>query len=191
MSGSRWSDAGAPRGADYDARWSAMAARGESVHGEADLVAAMQPDTVLDAGCGTGRVAIELASRGIDVVGVDLDQPMLDEARRKAPQLEWVLGDLSTVSLERFFDVIVMAGNVMIFVTPGNETAVVANMARHLVEGGALVAGFQLTTPYSIERYDADCAAAGLMLERRTATWEGAAFVGGDYAVSVHRRPTS
>ena len=168
-----------------------MAARGESVHGEADLVAAMQPDTVLDAGCGTGRVAIELASRGIDVVGIDLDQPMLDEARRKAPQLEWVLGDLSTVSLARFFDVIVMAGNVMIFVTPGNETAVVANMARHLVEGGALVAGFQLTTPYSIDRYDADCAAAGLLLERRTATWEGAAFVGGDYAVSVHRRPTS
>jgi SAM-dependent methyltransferase len=193
MSGSesRWSGADAPKGGDYDARWAAMAASGQSIHGEADLVSRFQPDTVLDAGCGTGRVAIELANRGIDVVGVDLDQPMLDEARRKAPELEWVLGDLASVSLERFFDLIVMAGNVMIFVTPGNETAVVANMARHLVEGGALVAGFQLTTPYSIERYDADCAAAGLVLERRTATWDGAVFTGGEYAVSVHRRPTS
>jgi SAM-dependent methyltransferase len=191
MAGSRWSDTDAPKGDDYDARWSAMAARGEPVHGEADLVASLLPDTVLDAGCGTGRVAIELARRGIDVVGADLDQPMLEAARRKAPQLEWLHADLATLALERFFDVVVMAGNVMIFVTPGSEQAVVANMARHLVEGGALVAGFQLTTPYSLDRYDADCAAAGLVLEHRAATWGGAPFVGGDYAVSVHRRPTS
>jgi SAM-dependent methyltransferase len=191
MAGSRWSDTDAPKGDDYDARWSAMAARGEPVHGEADLVASLLPDTVLDAGCGTGRVAIELARRGIDVVGVDLDQPMLAAARRKAPQLEWVQADLATLALERFFDVVVMAGNVMIFVTPGSEQAVVANMARHLVEGGALVSGFQLTTRYSLERYDADCAAAGLVLEQRSATWGGAPFAGGDYAVSVHRRPTS
>jgi len=193
MSGSesRWSEADAPKGANYDARWAAMAASGQSIHGEADLVSRFQPDTVLDAGCGTGRVAIELAQRGIDVVGVDLDESMLAEARRKAPHLEWVNADLATVSLDRFFDLVVMAGNVMIFVTPGTEPAVVANMARHVVEGGALVAGFQLTTPYSIDRYDADCDAAGLVLERRLATWDGAPFDGGDYAVSVHRRPTS
>ena len=36
---------------------------------------------MLDAGCGTGRVAIELAARGFSVVGMDLDEAMLDTAR--------------------------------------------------------------------------------------------------------------
>jgi SAM-dependent methyltransferase len=192
MSGSRWSRADAPKGAEYDARWAALEARGRSVHGEADFVSRFRPDTVLDAGCGTGRVAIELATRGIDVVGVDLDEPMLAEARRKALQLDWRRGDLADVVLDRHFDVVVMAGNVMIFVTPGTERAVVDNMARHLCDGGALVAGFQLTTAYSLNRYDADCAAAGLVIENRYATWEAAPFAaGGDYAVSVHRRASS
>src|SRR5215213_6210872 len=141
MSGSRWS-ADAPKGAEYDARWAALEARGRSVHGEADFVSSYHPETVLDAGCGTGRVAIELAARGIDVVGVDLDEPMLAEARRKAPQLDWRRGDLANVVLDRRFDVVVMAGNVMIFVTPGTEHAVVDNMASHLRDGGALVSGF-------------------------------------------------
>ena len=67
--------------------WRALAAEGKSIHGEADLVCRFEPGSVLDAGCGTGRVAIELAARGIDVVGVDLDPAMLDHARLKAPSL--------------------------------------------------------------------------------------------------------
>ena len=87
----RWSGSDVPRGPDYDARWARLAAAGESVHGEADLVEALLRETggtrVLDAGCGTGRVAIELAARGFAVVGVDADPAMLSEARAKAPGL--------------------------------------------------------------------------------------------------------
>src|SRR5262245_37948055 len=72
---------------EYDARWERLAAAGGAVHGEADLIASLRPDAVLDAGCGTGRVAIELARRGIEVVGVDLDADMIEAARRKAPGL--------------------------------------------------------------------------------------------------------
>src|SRR5262245_63462530 len=93
--GSRWtSQDDVPRGDDYDARWRAMAASGQSIHGEADFICGLEPSSVLDAGCGTGRVAIELARRGIEVVGVDLDEPMLAAAREKAPDLEWHLADL-------------------------------------------------------------------------------------------------
>jgi SAM-dependent methyltransferase len=184
---SRWSAAaGVQRGADYDARWAEMAARGEAVHGEADRIAAYGPRSVLDAGCGTGRVAIELARRGLDVVGVDLDVRMLDEARAKAPELTWVLGDLVDVALGRTFDVVAMPGNVMIFVRPGTEAVVVANLARHVAPGGLLIAGFQLTGPYTLDAYDADCRAAGLDLVDRFATWEGDPYDGGAYAVSVH-----
>lgn len=188
---SRWSaEPTVQRGADYDERWARMAAAGRSVHGEADFVCRYEPDTVLDAGCGTGRVAIELAARGIDVVGVDLDAAMLAQARTKAPSLNWIDGSIETVSLDREFDVVVMAGNVMIFVRPGTESAVVANLAGHLAPEGVLISGFQLDRDYDLARYDADCAAAGLALVERFATWDGAPFVeGGGYAVSVHRRP--
>jgi SAM-dependent methyltransferase len=185
---SRWSaSTGVQRGADYDARWAALAASGQSIHGEADRIERYSPGTVLDAGCGTGRVATELARRGIDVVGVDLDPPMLAAAREKAPDLHWVQADLVTVDLGRTFDVVAMPGNVMIFLHPGTEPAVVANLARHVAADGFLVAGFQLGRGYDLAGYDRDCAAAGLELVERTATWEGDPFDGGDYAVSVHR----
>lgn len=181
---------GVQRGSEYDARWEAMAARGESVHGEADFVQRLHPRSVLDAGCGTGRVAIELARRGIEAVGVDLDDAMLNVARSKAPDLVWVTADLVDVRLHRTFDVVVMPGNVMVFVDPGTERAVVANMADHVAPEGHLVAGFQLDRGYPLARYDDDCTAAGLVLESRFSTWDGDPWVpAGKYAVSVHHRP--
>ncbi|MFM2071639.1 MAG: hypothetical protein RLZZ623_1902, partial [Actinomycetota bacterium] len=63
---------------EYEARFT-----DHDAHGEADCIAAFGPATVLDAGCGTGRVAMELHRRGIDVVGVDLDADMLERARRR------------------------------------------------------------------------------------------------------------
>ena len=51
-------------------------------------------DRVLDAACGTGDLAIEAARAGAQVVGLDFSGAMLERARRKAPQLEWVQGDL-------------------------------------------------------------------------------------------------
>ncbi|MDQ5854995.1 MAG: SAM-dependent methyltransferase, partial [Actinomycetota bacterium] len=60
-----WRQQLSPR--DYDARWRRMEAAGANPHGEADFVFSYGPRSVLDAGCGTGRVAIELARRGLDV----------------------------------------------------------------------------------------------------------------------------
>jgi SAM-dependent methyltransferase len=184
----RWLARDTPRGAAYDERWERMASQGQNVHGEADFVTRLEPRTVLDAGCGTGRVAVELARRGIDVVGVDLDPAMLAVARDKSPDVTWIVGDLATVDLARRFDVVVLAGNVMIFLTPGSEMAVVANMARHVGPGGALVAGFQLRPGgLDLATYDGHCRAAGLTSDGRWATWDQAPYRGGDYAVCVHR----
>lgn len=180
-----------PRGADYDRRFDELAAAGHDVHGEARLVESLGPRSVLDAGCGTGRVAIELARRGIDVVGVDLDPAMLAAARRKAPALEWIQADLASLDLKRTFDAVVLAGNVMLFVTPGTEGAVLGRLASHLAPAGALVAGFTLRPDgLTIDSYDRLAAAAGLKPAARWATWERAPFgPGSRYAVSVHRRP--
>jgi SAM-dependent methyltransferase len=188
--GNPWLEADGPRGEEYDERFARLAAQGHDVHGEADLVASLGLHGVLDAGCGTGRVAMELARRGIDVVGVDLDARMLAVARDKAPSIRWVEADLANADLDRTFDGIVLAGNVMIFVTPGTEAVVVANLTRHLAEAGLLVAGFSLGPGrLTLETYDDITARAGLELVDRWSTWDRTPFTAGsDYAVSVHRK---
>jgi SAM-dependent methyltransferase len=193
--GTRWQNTSVPRGDDYDARWRTLAAAGKSVHGEADLVASLLQDAgatrVLDAGCGTGRVAIELARRGFAVVGIDSDAAMLETARTKAPDLSWVHADLvdAEAHVDGEFDMVVAAGNVMIFLTPGTERVVVGQLATRLAPDGLLVSGFQLNTGrLTLERYDEYAAAAGLELVHRFSTWNRERFSGGDYAVSLHRR---
>ena len=51
-------------------------------------------DRVLDACCGTGDLGIACAKAGGHVTGVDFSPAMLERARRKAPELEWLEGDL-------------------------------------------------------------------------------------------------
>lgn len=186
----RWLAEAGGRSQTYDQRWVDLAAAGQNVHGEADLIEALGPRSVLDAGCGTGRVAIELARRGIDVAGVDLEASMLDKARAKQPRLLWRVADLADVDLGRTFEAVAMAGNVMIFLEPGTEARVVANLARHLAPGGALVAGFSLERGrLDLATYDAHAQAAGLEPAQRWGSWDRQPFDRGAYAVSVHRRP--
>jgi demethylmenaquinone methyltransferase / 2-methoxy-6-polyprenyl-1,4-benzoquinol methylase len=51
-------------------------------------------DAVLDACCGTGDLAIAAARAGGTVTGLDFSERMLERARRKAPDIEWVSGDM-------------------------------------------------------------------------------------------------
>jgi demethylmenaquinone methyltransferase/2-methoxy-6-polyprenyl-1,4-benzoquinol methylase len=51
-------------------------------------------DVVLDGCCGTGDLAVAAARAGGKVTGLDFSEPMLERARRKAPELEWIRGDL-------------------------------------------------------------------------------------------------
>ena len=119
---SRWD------GDECQARFDALAAKGVDVHGEAAFVESLRPTSVLDAGCGTGRVAIELARRGIDVVGVDADASMIATAQRSAPTISWFGADVAGLDLGRGFDVVVMAGNVPLFTPPGTQAALVAGV---------------------------------------------------------------
>ncbi len=177
----------------YQRRFDALAATGTDMHGEAAFVRGFDPTTVLDAGCGTGRVAIELARHGIEAVGVDVEPSMLATASERAPEITWAEADLRTLDLGRRFDVVVMAGNVVLFTPPGTQAELVAGVSRHVAPGGVLVAGFSTgrrDRPYDTATYDAHCRAAGLELVERFSTWDREPWTpDDDYAVSVHHAP--
>ena len=183
----------------YADRFRALAARGEDVHGEAAFVAliAEPPARVLDAGCGTGRVAIRLAELGYAVVGVDIDPTMLREARAEAPELDWRVGDLSQLDTGQRFDVVLVAGNTIPLLEPGTVDETVRRLAGQLDDDGLLVCGFGLdadhlpgecpATPF--EDVEAALAAVGLAPVARFSTWDRAPYdETSGYVVTVDRR---
>ena len=184
----------------YAERFRALAARGDDVHGEATFVTGLvePPARVLDAGCGTGRVAIRLAELGYDVVGVDIDASMLVEAREEAPDLDWRVGDLAALETGQLFDAVLVAGNTIPLLEPGTLESAAAHLAAQLDEEGLLVCGFGLdeghlprgcpVTPLS--EVEAAFGAAGLELLDRFSTWERAPYDESEgYVVTVHRPP--
>lgn len=182
----------------YAARFAELAAQGAEVHGEADFVAARLPSgaSVLDAGCGTGRVAARLHDLGFRVVGVDVDPAMVHVAREQRPELTWEVVDLGALALRARFDAVVMAGNVVPFLaTPLEE--VMGRLAEHLEPDGLLVCGFGLDQAHlpsgarrvPLPTYDAAATAAGLEPVDRLAGWDGSRYDDGGYVVTLHRRP--
>ncbi|MCO7240169.1 bifunctional 2-polyprenyl-6-hydroxyphenol methylase/3-demethylubiquinol 3-O-methyltransferase UbiG [Aeromicrobium sp. CnD17-E] len=177
----------------YRDRFRDLAAEGADLEGEARLVDALAPrgSRVLDAGCGAGRLGGTLHRRGHDVTGVDADEVLVAEARARRPGPTWLVADLLDVDLGATFDVVVTAGNVMVFLAPGTEQRVVANLARHVADDGALVLGFRLDRHYGLADLDDHLAAAGFAVEQRFSTWDLRPLgEGADFAVTIARRAT-
>ncbi|HVF93638.1 MAG TPA: magnesium protoporphyrin IX methyltransferase [Sphingomonas sp.] len=66
---------------------------------------------LLDAGCGTGALAVEAAQRGADVVAIDVAGSLVDVARDRTPTgltIDWRVGDMLDPSLGRFDHVVAM-----------------------------------------------------------------------------------
>jgi demethylmenaquinone methyltransferase/2-methoxy-6-polyprenyl-1,4-benzoquinol methylase len=121
--------------AGLDLRWRRIAA-----------TAVVRPgDRVLDAACGTGDLALAAANAGAsEVVGVDFSPRMLERARRKAPAIEWVQGDILELPFaDGSFDA----------ATVGFGVRNVADLERGLLElrrvlrPGGRLAVLEITTP--------------------------------------------
>jgi len=109
-----------------------------------DALGAVARGRVLDAGCGTGDVALALAARGAQVVGVDPSREMLRLARAKAPHIAWVQAD----ALHLPFRPGAFDGAVSAFVLRNvpSRAAFFAEQARAVRAGGA-VAHLELVRP--------------------------------------------
>ncbi len=153
-----------------------MEAEGRDLHGEARLIDAMveRGATILDAGCGPGRVGGRLAQLGHQVVGVDIDPTLIAAAEQDHPGPRWLVGDLSQLDLgpEARFDAIVCAGNVVTFLDPATRPTVLERLGAHLADGGRLVVGFGAGREYPFDAFHADVAAAGLAPEVQLSSWD-------------------
>ncbi|HLU75278.1 MAG TPA: methyltransferase domain-containing protein [Nonomuraea sp.] len=163
----------------YIERFRTMARAGEDLAGEARLVDAMVPRgaRILDAGCGTGRIAGALAEAGHDVVGVDVDPALIEAAEQDYPGPRYLVGDLAELDLPARgitepFDVIVCAGNVMAFLAPSTRHEVLKRFRAHLAPEGRAAVGFGAGRGYEFDEFLADAAAAGLEPDLLLSTWD-------------------
>ena len=97
---------------------------------------------VLEFGIGTGRLALPLLERGIEVHGVDGSADMVARLRQKAggERIPVVVGDFATADAGRTFALVVLAVNTS-FALPDQQAQVAcfANAARHLSPAGRFV----------------------------------------------------
>jgi SAM-dependent methyltransferase len=98
---------------------------------------------ILDAGCGTGTLALFLEGAGYKVTGVDLSPGMIEGARAKdrASRITWHVGDVTALDLGARFDAIVTVADVLNHL-PRIDLweAAFRSFHRHLAPGGLVVA---------------------------------------------------
>jgi SAM-dependent methyltransferase len=124
---------------DYDAIYGGVF----DTDGAVDLLAKLADGgRVLEFGVGTGRIALPLADRGLDVWGVDGSPAMLERLREKpgGDKVTTVCGDFATVTADGLFDLVLLLVNT-IYAMPTQDDQIVcfANAARHIAPGGRFV----------------------------------------------------
>ena len=96
----------------------------------------------LEFGIGTGRIALPLAARGVEVWGIDLSTAMLERlaAKHGAERIRTSVGSFSDTDVEETFGLVYLVFNtIMNLTSQRDQVACFANAARHLQPGGAFV----------------------------------------------------
>ena len=113
----------------------------EVVGATVDLLAELAGDgRVLEFAIGTGRIAVPLAERGVEVAGVDTSEPMLKRLREKTGAIEAITGDMAATRVPGEFSLVYLVFNTIFnLTTQDGQVACFENAARHLAPGGRFV----------------------------------------------------
>jgi SAM-dependent methyltransferase len=133
---------GEPVAARYDETSDAMFAP-EVVNPVVDFLVELAGDgAALELGIGTGRIALPLSERGVNVHGIDLSKAMVARLRAKpgADRIGVTIGDFATTTVEGTFSVVYLVYNTIGNLTTQDEQiACFQNGAAHLEPGGSFV----------------------------------------------------
>lgn len=101
------------------------------------------PAVLLDVACGLGRHAVELASRGFLVTGIDLSEECIDQARKAASHLaepcEFILADMRQLSAVEQYDGLYCFGNSFGYLSPQATGDFLGRLAHALRSGGRAI----------------------------------------------------
>ena len=119
------------------------------------LVDRLRARSVLEPGCGSGRILSALSKRGVEVVGLDNSAGMVAFARRRLGEAALVVeADMTNFDLRRRFEGAVCPINTLIHLTPDELDRHLACMARHLEPGARYLAQVGLIDPDRWEPFD-------------------------------------
>ena len=166
----------------YGQHFAQSLADGVDVEGEARLADALSPRgaRILDIGSGMGRVTAALQARGHQVVATEPDPALREQSRATFPDLDVLPHqalDLDAAVVGTF-DLVVVVGNVMIYLGEDTERAVLARIRDLLAPTGRALLGFHLTAAkagsrtYPAAEFVADVEAAGLTVDHRFGSYE-------------------
>jgi len=110
---------------------------------------------VVDAGCGTGRVARYLTDAGLDVLGIDVAPGMIHEARRAHPDIAFDIAELTSLPCEPASVAAIACWYSIITTPPGALDAVWSELDRVLAPGGVVLVAFQCGAGEQIHRPNA------------------------------------
>jgi SAM-dependent methyltransferase len=102
---------------------------------------------IADVGCGPGHVTAYLASRGADVLGVDLSEKMIEVARRRNPALRFQVGSMTALPVPDGAWAGAVCAYSIIHVPADRRPTAYAELARAIVPGGWLLASFHVSDP--------------------------------------------
>jgi len=132
-------------------------------------LAAARGGPVLEYGCGNGRITVPLARAGIEVTGVDLSRPMLDDLRARvraeppevAARITVRRGDMRRARVGRRFPLIICPFNAFLHLyTRADVEAFLARAREHLAPRGELVFDVSMPEPAELARDPAKAYAA-------------------------------
>lgn len=81
-------------------------------------IAKQYGDSILELGCGTGRITIPLIEAGFNVTGLDISESMLSLAKIKSNKVKWIQGDACDFDLADKFKLIIFPFNGMLHIHP-------------------------------------------------------------------------